>query len=194
MTSTKKPDPVISLYQSQKTVFSIKDLVLIWQIDNPNYLKTKINRLIKSQKLYYIRKGFYGLDTNYDKIELANKMITPSYSSLYSVLAREGINFQYDSAVYSASDQSRTIVVEKTKYIYQKIKESALLNPIGINFLGDKTVASKERAIVDMLYLSPDFAFDNLSNIDWGLCLQIAKIYSNKRLVAQIKKLKGIYA
>jgi len=194
MTSTLKPDPVISLYQSQKTVFSIKDLVLIWKIDNPNYLKTKINRLIKSQKLYYIRKGFYGLDANYDKIELANKMITPSYCGLYTVLAQGGINFQYDSSVYSASNQSRTIIVEKTKYVYRKIKDSALLNSIGLNFLGDKTVASKERAIVDILYLSPDFAFDNLSDIDWDLCLQIAKIYSNKRLASQIKKLKGNYA
>lgn len=194
MKSTKKIDSIISLYQSQKTVFSIKDLVLIWKIDNPEYLKTKINRLIKSNKLYLIRKGFYAMDENYDKIELANKMITPSYFGLYSTLVQEGINFQYDSRVYSASNQSRIIKIDQTEYVYKKIKDSALLNPIGLNFLGDITVSSKERAIVDTLYLAPDFTFDNPSNVDWGQCLTIAKIYKNKRLMSQVKKLKETYA
>ncbi|MGA2666713.1 MAG: hypothetical protein ABSE91_01315 [Patescibacteria group bacterium] len=194
MISTIKTDPIISLYKSQKTVFSIKDLVLIWQIDNPDYLKTKINRLIKSQKIYLIRKGFYALDKNYDKTELANKMITPSYFGLYSILTQKGINFQYDSKIYSVSNQSRTITVENIEYVYKKIKDSALFNPIGINFLGNKTVASKERSIVDILYLSPNFSFDQLVNINWDLCLQIAQIYSNKRLSSQIKKLKENYA
>lgn len=189
-----KIDSIISLYKSKKTVFSTKDLALIWMIDNPNYLKTKINRLIKTQKLQIIRKGFYSLDEKYDKIELVNKMITPSYYGLYSTLVENGINFQFDSRIYSVSDQSRTIIIGDQEYVYKKIKNSALLNPIGINFLGNKTASSKERAIADTLYLEPDFYFDNLINIDWALCMQIAKIYNNKRLTLQIKQLKEEYA
>lgn len=194
MTNKMKIDSIISLYKSKKTVFSTKDLALIWMIDNPNYLKTKINRLIKTQKLQIIRKGFYSLDEKYDKIELVNKMITPSYYGLYSTLVENGINFQFDSRIYSVSDQSRTIIIGDQEYVYKKIKNSALLNPIGINFLGNKTASSKERAIADTLYLEPDFYFDNLINIDWALCMQIAKIYNNKRLTLQIKQLKEEYA
>ncbi len=194
MTSANKIDPIVLLYRSQKTVFSIKDLSLIWRIDKDDYLKTKINRLIKSQKLFLIRKGFYALGKNYDKIELANKMITPSYFGLYSALAQNGINFQYDSRIYSVSNQSRSITVGNTEYVYKKIKGPILLNPAGIHFLGNKTVASKERSIVDTLYLSPDFVFDQLTDIDWDLCLRIARAYSNKRLLSQIKRLKENYA
>ncbi|MCX6808490.1 MAG: hypothetical protein NTW50_02380 [Candidatus Berkelbacteria bacterium] len=185
-----KQNSIILLYRSNKTVFSVKDLALMWQVNNPNYLKTKINRLIKTGKIYFIRKGFYSLDNNYDKIELANKMIIPSYLGLYSVLAKEGVNFQYDSRIYSVTNQSRTINVENTSYIYRKIADSALLNPIGLNFLGNKTIATKERTIADTLYLSPDFTFDKLVDVDWTLCLQIAKIYKSKKLILQIKKLK----
>ncbi len=194
MILVNKIDPIISLYQCKKTVFSIQDLTLIWEINNPRYLKTKINRLIKSNKIYLIRKGFYCLEKNYDKIELANKMIVPSYFGLYSTLAQEGINFQYDSRVYSVSNQSRTIIVDQTEYVYRKIKNSALLNPRGLSFLGDKTVSSKERAIVDILYLSPDFTFDNARDVDWDLCVQLSRMYNNKRLTTQIKKLRGSYA
>ncbi|PIS07997.1 hypothetical protein COT78_00765 [Candidatus Berkelbacteria bacterium CG10_big_fil_rev_8_21_14_0_10_43_13] len=194
MTPLNKENAIVSLYKSNKTVFSIKDLALIWQIDNSNYLKTKINRYLKSEKLYFIRKGFYALDGKYDVVELANKMIVPSYFGLYSVLAREGVNFQYDSRVFSVSRESRTIVVGETEYVYLKIKDSVLLNPLGLRFLGDKTISTKERAIVDLIYLWSGFAFDNLSNVDWDKCLAIANIYQSSKVLEKVKKLKEAYA
>lgn len=189
----KRENSIVSLYKSKKTVFSVKDLVLIWKINNPYYLKTKVNRLIKSGQLYFIRKGFYALDENYNKVELANKMVTPSYVGLYSVLNWEGTNFQYDSRIYSVSEESRTIYVGDQGYVYRKIKKQALLNPVGLQFTGDKTIATKERAIVDMLYLEPDFYFDKLINVDWKLCFQIAKMYKNKRLNEALKDIKEAY-
>lgn len=194
MTLEKRENSIVTLYKSKKTVFSIKDLVLIWRINNPDYLKTKVNRLIKSGQLYFIRKGFYALDENYSKAELANKMVTPSYVGLYSVLNWEGTNFQYDSRIYSASDQSRTIYVGDQGYAYRKIKKQAFLNPVGLQFTGDKTIATKERAIVDMLYLEPDFYFDKLINVDWRLCFQIAKMYENKRLDQALMNAKEAHA
>jgi len=56
------------------------------------------------------------------------------------------------------------------------------------------TIACPERALVDMFYLDPEFYFDNLNNIDWDYCIEIAKIYQNKSLNKRINKLKEQYA
>ena len=194
MTNIIKKDPVDMLYKSKKTVFSLKDLSLYWKIENQNYLKTKTRRLVKSGRLYFIRRGFYALDKDYDRWELANKMITPSYVGLYTILTSEGTNFQYDSRIYCASRQSRTIYVGKQGYVYKKLSDKALLNPIGLKLDGAKTVATKERAIMDTIYLMPDFYFDKLINVDWEMCYEIAKIYGNKKMNARLKQLKEDYA
>lgn len=194
MTNIVKKDPIDLLYQSKKTVFSLKDLSLYWQIENPAYLKTKTKRLVKSGRLLFIRRGFYALDKNYDRWELANKMITPSYVGLYTILTSEGTNFQYDSRIYCASRQSRTIYVGEQGYVYQKLNDKALLNPVGLKFDGAKTVATKERAIMDTIYLMPNFGFDKLINVDWKFCSKIAKIYRNKQMSARLKQLKEDYA
>jgi hypothetical protein len=49
-------------------------------------------------------------------------------------------------------------------------------------------IATPERAICDRLYLSPNYYFDNLENIDKEKLLEISQIY-NKRVILEIKKL-----
>jgi hypothetical protein len=50
-------------------------------------------------------------------------------------------------------------------------------------------VASKERAICDVLYLFADYYFDYLEDVDTDKLLEIAQIYNNKRLILSVKKL-----
>ncbi|EKD56360.1 MAG: hypothetical protein ACD_58C00213G0003 [uncultured bacterium] len=182
------------LLKSKKTVFSTKDLILIWQIPEPNYLKTKIYRLVKNGQLNRVRNGLYAIDSNYLKDELANKIIIPSYISLQTVLLRAGIIFQYDSAIYSISKLSKEIIIDKQKYVYKKIKDSVLLNSSGIVRKENYDVASCERALLDTLYLYGDFYFDNLAKIDWQICSEIVKIYDNKSLEKKLAKLRKLYA
>ena len=185
-----KYNSIAALLRSRMTVFSNEDLALLWGIENRDYLKAKVYRLIKSGQLMRIKNGLFCLDLNYNQSELANKLITPSYISFETILAEEGVIFQSDSSIYSASNQNRTVTFSNRSYIYRKIKDNALLNNIAINSDGCVSKAIKERAIVDILYLKPEFYFDNLSNINWDFCLDIAQIFQNKALINRIKKLK----
>lgn len=182
------------LLKSKKTVFSTKDLILIWQISEPNYLKTKIYRLIQSSQLIRLQNGLYSADNEYLPEELANKLVVPSYISLQTILLKEGINFQFDNAIYSVSRLSKDIVINKQKFVYKKIKDSVLLNSSGIIRKNNYNIASKERALLDTLYLYGDFYFDNLSSIDWQFCSELVNIYDNKKLEKRLANLRKLYA
>jgi len=49
--------------------------------------------------------------------------------------------------------------------------------------MGTYVIASRERAFLDALYLYKRYHFDNLSEINWGNCFEIAKIYENESLI-----------
>lgn len=189
-----KDNAITQLFKSKKTVFSSKDLVLIWGISNEDYLKTKIYRLIKQGQLIRIKQGLYAIDKNYDDRELANKLITPSYISLQTVLVKEGVVFQFDQTIYSVSKISKNFTLDGKKFSYLKIKDKVLFNPLGIERAENHSIASKERAVLDTLYLKKDFYFDNLKDINWKRCQEIVQIYNNQNLITRFNKLRKLYA
>lgn len=182
---------VTTLFKSKKTIFTPQDLLLLWQIKNPDYLKTKIYRLIKNKQLIRLKRGVYALDDSYDRYELANKLITPSYVSLRTILAKSGAIFQYDSRVSSVASYNRELNISGQKYIYKKVKNGILFDNRGIVNIENKSYASPERALDDLLYLEKNASVDNLDNINLEKCLTFAKIYKNKSLEKRIQKLKG---
>lgn len=184
---------ITTLLKSKKTVFTPKDLLLLWQINDANYLKTKIYRALTSKQLIRLKRGVYTLDESYNRYELANKLITPSYVSLQTILANNGVVFQYDSRIWNIAPYNREFVVGNQKYIYRKVKDTILFDNSGIINQQNISYASPERALVDLLYLEKDFYFDNLDTIDLEKCQNIAKIYNNKSLEKRIKILKGQY-
>lgn len=189
-----KDNAITQLLKSKKTVFGTKDLILIWKITDEDYLKTKIYRLIKAKQMIRIKKGFYAVDGNYDELELANKLISPSYISLQTVLTKEGVIFQFDSSIYSIAQASKEIALNDKNFIYKKIKDSVLFNSFGILRKENYSIASRERALLDLLYLEKDFYFDNLRGINWEFCGQISLIYNNKELIKRLKKLRKLDA
>ena len=182
------------LLKSKKTVFDFKDLSLLWQIKEQNYLKTKVYRLVKNKQLTRIKKGIFVLDENYNQYELANKLVNPSYVSLQTILANKGIIFQYDGTIYSVSRVNKEIKIGKQRFIYRRIKDNVLLNSEGINIKSNISIAFEERALLDQLYLEKDFYFDNLKNINWQNIFTLAKIYQNKNLNKRLKILRKKYA
>lgn len=184
---------IVILLKTKRTVFSSRDLAMLWKIDDFNYLKIKVYRLVKSGALIRIKKGFFAFDDNYNVWELANKLCSPSYVSLRTVLADNGIIFQYDSAIYSVAKNSRVVMVGKQRFVYQKIKNEILFNPAGLKITNDCTSAILERAILDILYLQKDCYFDNIRPINWELCFELAKIYQNKNLEKRLQKLYQTY-
>jgi len=183
---TKKTN-ILDIFRSKNTVFTFKDLSLILGETDKNYLKKKIYRYVKAKKLYSIRRGLYAKDKNYDKFELATKIYTPSYISFETVLAKEGVVFQFYKQIFVASYLTREIIVDGQIYSYKKIKDEILTNHLDIEQKENYAIASLERAFLDTLYLYKNYHFDNLSPINWKKVFEILPIYKNKALEKRVK-------
>ncbi|MEA3293114.1 MAG: hypothetical protein U9P88_01450, partial [Patescibacteria group bacterium] len=99
------------LLRSPKTIFSIKDVALLWNENNNLVVTDRLKRYERVGKLIRLRRGFYAKDKNYDPLELATRIYTPSYISFETVLTREGINFQKYETIFVASYVTREIKV-----------------------------------------------------------------------------------
>ena len=185
----KKGDYISAILRSQKTVFSFKDIVLLWR-DSGASVRVRVNYYVKNGDLYHIRHGFYAKDKNYDKLELAAKIYTPSYISFETVLARAGITFQYYGQIFVASYLTREITVDGQTHSYKKIKDAILTDKTGIEVKDNYFIASPERAFLDVVYLNKEYHFDNLINIDWNKVYEILPIYDNKRMEERVKRYK----
>lgn len=182
----KKGEYLGILLRSKKTVFSTKDIILLWRSSNIAAAKVRLNYYIKTGKLIRLRKGIYAKDRNYDKYELATKIFRPSYISFESVLGPAGITFQYYSQIFVASYIKRDIKCDNQLYSFRVIKDSVLTNPKGINQGEEYCIASKERAFLDTIYRSKDYHFDNLSPLDWDKVFDLLPIYENKKMEKKV--------
>lgn len=182
------------LVKSKQAVFSSTDLRKIWKINDPKYLKVVASRLAKKGQLQRLKRGIYVINDKYDIFELANKLKTPSYISLETVLAKENIIFQdYSQAIFSISNNSISKKAIGKDFVYSKIADEILSNPLGVEFQGQAYVASPERALCDRIYLSPNYYFDNFRPLKLEKLEEISKIY-NQRTQKEVKRiLKKIY-
>lgn len=181
-------DYILDLMRSKKTVFTFKDLILLWGESDVNFVKKKIHRYVKAGKMNSVRKGIYSKDKNYDKYELATKIYTPSYVSLETVLGAAGITFQLYGQIFVVSYATKKIECDGQKYSYNKIKDTILTNQAGIESRENYNLASPERAFLDVIYLYKDYHFDNLSVLNWEKVEEILPIYGgNKRMAKMVK-------
>lgn len=187
----KKGDYILTILRSRSTVFSFKDVVLLWG-DSGNAARVRINYYIKNGDLYRVRQGLYAKDKNYNKFEAATKIYTPSYISFETVLAKAGIVFQLYGQIFVASYLTREIFVDNQKYSYRKIKDSVLTNNLGIEQKDNYSIAIPERAFLDVVYSNKNYHFDNLSNIDWNKVYEVLPIYNNKQMEKKVKKYQKI--
>ena len=173
------------IYQSSATCFNTNELAMLWRENDIYKVSNRANYYVRTGKLLNPRKGVY-CKQKYDVFELSSKIFSPSYISLMTVLACEGINFQYHSAIYVVSYLSREIKISNQEYYFKKIKDEILLNPAGIIQKDHYAIASLERAVLDTLYLMRNFYFDNLDPINWDKCFELAKVYNKKSLVDRL--------
>ncbi|MFH1129236.1 MAG: hypothetical protein V1686_00655 [Patescibacteria group bacterium] len=184
-----KKDNILEIMRSKNTVFTSKDIALIWNESTPSALKKKIYRYVKAGKMYAIRRGLYAKDKDYNKFELATKIFTPAYIGFETALVKAGFIFQFYGQIFIASYLSREIIVDGQTYIFKKIKDSMLTNKIGIEVNENYYIASPERAFLDILYLHKDYYFDNLSSLNWDKVYEILPIYGgNKRMEKKVKE------
>ena len=185
---TKKGNYLNILLRFNKTIFSTKEIALLWNEENSVAVRNRLNDYVKNGKLIRLRRGLYSKDKNYDKFELAVNIYTPSYISFETVLYKAGAIFQYYNSIFVASYLARDINVDNQKYSYKKIKDTVLTNQSGIKRNNNYYIASPERAFLDVVYLNKGYHFDNLSLIEWDKVFEILPVYKNKAMEKRVKE------
>jgi hypothetical protein len=176
------------LLRSPKTIFTTKDAALLWGEDAEQAITGRLHKYVKAGKLVGVRRGIYAKDENYDRLEMATRVYTPSYVSFETVLTRAGISFQYYGSIFVASYVSRDIEVGDQKISFVRLKHYVLSNTDGIEHPDGYSIASKERAFLDRVYVSKDYHFDNLDVLDWNKVFDILPIYQSKRVESKVRE------
>ena len=185
---------IAKLYRSPRTILTKKDLALIWQKNKEPDLKNKIAYYVKQKALIRLTRGVFAKNKDYNLKELATSIYAPSYISFETVLREAGVIFQHYRPIFVASKWPKTTKIDKHTITFRKLKNSVLFNPAGITNRDGYSLATTERAFLDMIYLFPNYYFDNLGPIDWKKCDQIAKIYHNQQLLKRLNKYRQKYA
>ena len=60
-----------TILRSPKTIFSIKDVALMWGDDNESIIR--LNKYQKAGKLIRVRRGFYAKENKYNRFELVTR-------------------------------------------------------------------------------------------------------------------------
>lgn len=185
---------VAKLYQSTKTILTNKDLALIWQENDKDSLNAKIAYYIKQKALIRLTRGVFAKNKDYNSKELATSLYTPSYISFETVLREAGVIFQYYDTIFVVAKWPKNVTVDKYTITFRKLKDAVLYNSTGIVSKDNYSIATTERAFLDMIYLFPNYYFDNLKSISWEKCDEIVKIYNNKELIKRLAKYRKNYA
>jgi len=185
----QKGNYLTTILRSRKTVLSSKDIALLWNEPSTAGTRVRLNYYVKNGDLYRIRKGLYAKSTDYNKLELATRIFTPSYVSFETVLAKEGLVYQYYDKIFVASYLAREITIDQQTYSFRKIKTDVLINSIGVENANETSVATKERAFLDSLYVNVDYHFDNIRSLNWERVFELLPIYNNQRMVKRVNKL-----
>ena len=173
--------------ESGRTIFTPLDLRLLWQV---NTLNAKISAVRMADKGLMVRLaiGYYALNDRYNRQELANRIVSPSYVSFQSALFYAGINFQAREEISSVALRDHRKEIGNTLYTYVVMKKELFFNSEGIVTREGAAMAVAERAILDSFY------FGYLPDIDdQG---KLNKTYLAKLSVAYPKtvqkKVKGL--
>jgi hypothetical protein len=169
------------LLRSRQTVFSFKELMLSWGGIDGKTARARVHYYVKNNGLYHLRRGLYAIDKHYEKFELATRIFTPSYVSFETVLGASGIIFQHYDRIFVASYQSKNIMCDNQPFSFKTIKIKVLTNSAGIENREFYSIASPERAFLDVVYLHKDYHFDNLSPLNWDKVYGILPVYGGNR-------------
>lgn len=188
-TNTHKGGYLAAILKSNKTVFTSKDIAILWGEAASPATWVRINYYVQKGELIKLRKGIYAKSGGYNKLELATRIFTPAYVSFETVLAKEGLIFQFYEKIFMASYLTREFIIDDQIYTLRKVKDAVLTNPMGIEHREETSVATKERAFLDTLYINSDYQIDNLQGLNWEKVFEILPIYTNQRMKKAVNRL-----
>lgn len=187
-----KNNIILSLYKKPQTVFTLQEIALLFPEIPYDNLKKRMSYFAKSGSIKKLIRRIYAKD-QFNAFELANKLYTPSYISLETVLQKAGVTFQYYESIFAVSYLSRTVKVGDHAIVYRRMKKDILLNKEGVEEQGNVVIASPERAFLDAVYLYKDYHFDNLSSLDWNKITELKNLYRNRAFLERVEEYYQMY-
>lgn len=187
-----KNNIILSIYKKPQTVFTLQEIALLFPEIPYDNLKKRMSYFAKSGSVRKLSRGVYAKD-QFNAFELANKLYTPSYISLETVLQKAGVTFQYYESIFAVSYISRTVKAGGYTVVYRRMKKDALLNKQGVEEQGNVVIASPERAFLDAVYLYKDYHFDNLSPLKWDKIAELKNLYGNRTFLKRVEEYYQIY-
>jgi hypothetical protein len=185
-------DLILTLYKRPETVFTIHEIAQLFPQSSYKQLRDRLYYFTKAGKLKRPHQGMYTKEP-YNPLELANKLYTPSYISLETVLVRGGVVFQYYTTVFAVSHVTRTVEIDNARFQYRHIKGNILTNPQGIESKDGYSIASLERAFLDAVYIYKNYYFDNLGGIDWKKIQKLKILYGSRTFEKRVEEYYHIY-
>ena len=180
-----KNDLLLKIYQQPQTVFTLADIAMLARDIPYAALRRRLSYCVSQKRLLRPRWGVYA-KKDFQLEELANKIYTPSYLSLQTILQRAGIIFQEYQSLFFVSYLTRTVVCEGREICYQAMPREILLENTGI-VNGNYAAAIPERAFLDTVFLRGNYYFDNLSPLDWNKVFDMMKIYKSPKFEKRIR-------
>lgn len=182
-----KQDLILNIYSSPETVFTMPQLEQMMHGVSPMGLRDSLRYFARVGKLIRVRHGIYA-KPNYNPLELANKIYSPSYVSLETILLREGITFQlYVTTFFLPSYLTREVKVGEYTFQYRQMKDPILTNNTGIVRKVGYFEATKERAFLDAVYIYKNYHFDNLGGLDWKKIHEMVGIYHSQTMKVRVE-------
>ncbi|MFH0986086.1 MAG: hypothetical protein V1882_11265 [Candidatus Omnitrophota bacterium] len=144
-------DRLKTLMESGRTVFTPQDLRMFWRAI-PLNAKMSAVRMTQKGLLTRLASGYYALNDRYNRYELANRLLAPSYVSFQAALFHEGINFQAREEIGSVALRDHRKEVGRMIYSYAAMKKDLFFDPEGIVTREGVAMAVPERAVLDSFY------------------------------------------
>jgi predicted transcriptional regulator of viral defense system len=171
---------------------------------NPRSLRVQLVRWVKAKKLYQLRRGLYAFAPPYQKKALhpfwvANQMVRGSYVSLQSALAHYGLIPENVPRVTSVgSGRPARWETPLGTFEFRQIKSAWLFGYRLLDLGGGQQafVASAEKALLDLIHLTPDadspnylreLRLQNLERLNLEELQQLAKRMGSPKLKRAVR-------
>ncbi|MBD3244447.1 MAG: hypothetical protein GF335_00450 [Candidatus Moranbacteria bacterium] len=168
-----KNERIARLLKVKKQLFHIDELASLWSIDDDNLLRVTLSRYVKKGILNRVYRGFYVVQDleNIDPVKLGQKSYHAyCYLSTESVLVTEGLISQKINYITLIGSRPKRFKIGSNSYYVRQLKNEFLYNDIGIDQKNGIFLASRERAVADLLYFNPNYYLDGMNSnlIDWN--------------------------
>ncbi|MFZ2053404.1 MAG: hypothetical protein WAU81_04325 [Candidatus Aminicenantales bacterium] len=175
----------------------------------PADLGRQLSRWVKSGNLIQLRRSLYVLSERYQKTRphpflVANRLKRASYVSLQSALGFHGLIPEYVPSVASiTTGRPEELLTPLGTFIYKHIKKDLFSGYKSID-LGEGQsafVATPERALLDLLYLTPgsdnldylrELRLQNTEILSTGLLIELAERSRSRKLLRAARKLAAL--